>query len=777
MVKIQIFELLSALCVYSKDGYYLTLEALERYRLWQKMRFRMGLLVNEVRHSELAAYKTIIMALINAIIFANENIKDRVRVRNEFLDLNLQDTISSLRCEDDPDLLVQCDVFEEEYHADTEAVMESKTTEMNDINSVFTAVHEKFQGTPHDTMLLTVLQSLLDDGNAHSDRMLTHLEKMTQQSNAFDECDAAETATPISKDETKEMNDSAVQTELTLKDILIRSETPSAIEGCNATSVPQAPPLPPLAGVPNAPPPPQPPPAPPLPGTSNIPPPPPLPQAPGVPVPPPPPGVPLPPGVPAPPPPPGAPPAPGAPPPPPGAPMFGMPAATQNGPPPPKPIETPTPFKKMRTLTWNKIPVYAFKKESIWNQVLNMKDKIDLDYTKVEEMFSQKEIAAPKQHTDDSKAQNRTSTQVHEVTLFDPKKGMNLNIFLKQLRKPNDVVIKQIKEGDAKNLGIEKLKGLMKLLPLPDEIEMIRGYEGDTERLGQAEKFFHQLIQLPDFKLRIEMMLLIEDFNSQVGTIRPNIQVLTSLCTKLMDNESLRGFLRFVLHAGNFINKGSSAGGAIGIRVGSLNKLLMTKSNTAKMTLLHYLVDEAQKKNKDSLTFVGDLLEPLQQASRFSLDGIISEFTSLQSNVHRLKGSLEQAEEEVKTQFSGFISEAENDLTSIEGSIDQIKVLCTKLAVHYCENEKTFKVDEFIEAFKDFCEKVKSCEHELESWRVMAEQAEKRRTAQFGKSEKRKGHFGSSKLSADNKKPFENIVNDIRKGTVLRRLSSRKKDK
>jgi hypothetical protein len=62
--------------------------------------------------------------------------------------------------------------------------------------------------------------------------------------------------------------------------------------------------------------------------------------------------------------------------------------------------------------------------------------------------------------------------------------------------------------------------------------------------------------------------------------------------------------------------QGSSAGGAIGIRVGSLNKLLMTKSNTAKMTLLHYLVDEAQKKNKDSLTFVGDLLEPLQQASR-----------------------------------------------------------------------------------------------------------------------------------------------------------------
>lgn len=63
--------------------------------------------------------------------------------------------------------------------------------------------------------------------------------------------------------------------------------------------------------------------------------------------------------------------------------------------------------------------------------------------------------------------------------------------------------------------------------------------------------------------------------------------------------------------------QGSSSGGAIGFRISSLSKLLMTKSNTAKMTLLHYLIEEAQEKNKDALNFVEDLLEPLQKASRF----------------------------------------------------------------------------------------------------------------------------------------------------------------
>lgn len=33
MVKMQMFELLSALCVYSKDGFYLTMDALEQYKV------------------------------------------------------------------------------------------------------------------------------------------------------------------------------------------------------------------------------------------------------------------------------------------------------------------------------------------------------------------------------------------------------------------------------------------------------------------------------------------------------------------------------------------------------------------------------------------------------------------------------------------------------------------------------------------------------------------------------------------------------------------------
>ena len=48
-----------------------------------------------------------------------------------------------------------------------------------------------------------------------------------------------------------------------------------------------------------------------------------------------------------------------------------------------------------------------------------------------------------------------------------------MNIFLKQFRKTNDVIIEQIKQGDARALGVEKLKGLLKILPQQDEVRMI----------------------------------------------------------------------------------------------------------------------------------------------------------------------------------------------------------------------------------------------------------------------------------------------------------------
>lgn len=53
---------------------------------------------------------------------------------------------------------------------------------------------------------------------------------------------------------------------------------------------------------------------------------------------------------------------------------------------------------------------------------------------------------------------------------MDPKKSMNVNIFLKQFRKPTEVIIDLLRAGDPRAFGVEKLKGLSKVLPQTDEV-------------------------------------------------------------------------------------------------------------------------------------------------------------------------------------------------------------------------------------------------------------------------------------------------------------------
>ncbi|XP_063413228.1 inverted formin-2-like isoform X1 [Mytilus trossulus] len=782
MVKMQMFELLSALCVYSKEGFYLTLDAMEQYRIWRKLPYKFSLLIKELRAADLTAYRTTLMALVNSIVVSNEELHDRHRVRCDFVSLGILDILILLRQDVDPHLTVQCDVFEEELAADNEALedlREQSLVNIQDPKALFDAIDKKVSHTPLSYSLLSILYSLfqIDPHHSNSEATWTLVEKLTQQAISLDSSESHLKRGLSIK--TLRREDKEVQTDDDLPrmrmSVANRNKlSTEAIQAVSSAYSQATADLPtkeykgssaamPMASGPIAVPPPPPPPPPP--GG--------IPHPPcGIPPPPPPPGgIPPPPGgVPAPPPPPGM----GGPPPPPGAPGALKPPS-----PPPPAITTPDPHCKMKIFNWNKLPPASFKKTSVWADVLGMDDKVDVEYEKLEEWFSQKQTAPavllkPENNQAQSARKHSTSQM---ISLLDAKKSMNANIFLKQFRKPPDVIIQLIKEGDPRSVGVEKLKSLNKLLPSCDEVDTFTQFEGDKERLGDAEKFFMELIKLSEYELRIEAIILKGEFNSLIGSIRPNIQILNQVCRKLYDNHSIKSFFRYILHAGNFINKKNNCGNAIGFRISSLKKLVNTKSNVPRMTLLHHLVEETERKNKDTLGFVDDLLDLLQKAARFTLAQTVAEFNNLKKHVQNIKSKVDKVEdEEVKGQFSDFMAEAMNDLEDVEEGISRVKALSTKMAEHFCENERSFSLDEFLETFKEFTENIKTCQQELTTQKEQQETAEKRRKAQEEiYSKRRSGNFLHPSKSED-KKIVDSIVSEIKQGKVLRRLSLRKKE-
>lgn len=71
-----------------------------------------------------------------------------------------------------------------------------------------------------------------------------------------------------------------------------------------------------------------------------------------------------------------------------------------------------------------------------------------------------------------------------------------LNLFHWNCR-TNEEIIQLIKDGEHDDIGAEKLRGLLKILPEIDELDMLKAFDGEKQRLGNAEKFLMQLSQVP----------------------------------------------------------------------------------------------------------------------------------------------------------------------------------------------------------------------------------------------------------------------------------------
>lgn len=168
--------------------------------------------------------------------------------------------------------------------------------------------------------------------------------------------------------------------------------------------------------------------------------------------------------------------------------------------------EIPTPRSKMKTINWNKIPPNkVVGKNNIWAIVADSHQNspmADLNWDEMEGLFCQQATqGSPKlgRDTGNSDTLERRSRKDNEITLLDGKRSLNVNIFLKQFRSSNEEIIQLIKDGDHDDIGAEKLRGLLKILPEFDELDMLKNFDGDKARLGNAEKFLLQLLQVPKY--------------------------------------------------------------------------------------------------------------------------------------------------------------------------------------------------------------------------------------------------------------------------------------
>ncbi|KAJ8271837.1 hypothetical protein COCON_G00106960 [Conger conger] len=395
-------------------------------------------------------------------------------------------------------------------------------------------------------------------------------------------------------------------------------------------------------------------------------------------------------------------PAPPPPPPPPSAPPP--------PPPPPPGLGNPRKKRRVRSFFWKTIPEEKVRgKPNIWTMAVRQQ-QYQIDVRTVEELFGQQEVrTAP---PTGSRAPCGSLTRggsfketKEEISILDSKRGMNVGIFLKQFRKPNLSIIEDIRLGNSKPYGSGPLKELLKLLPESEEVRKLQAFKGNANKLTLVDSFMYLLIQVPSFDVRIEAMVLREEFSPSCSVMSHEIDVIRNATKELMTCEELHAVLHLVLQAGNIMNAGGYAGNAVGFKLSSLLSLADTKANKPGMNLLHFVALEAQKKDESLLKFPEKLLH-VQSAVRISVENIEVEFESLYVRTRALEEKI-QRDPELQVQLSQFLQGATRMLQDLKKRRLDLRKEGNSLIDFFCEDKDAFKLDDCFRIFQDFCLKFK----------------------------------------------------------------------
>ncbi|CAN1328336.1 Formin-like protein 13 [Linum perenne] len=409
----------------------------------------------------------------------------------------------------------------------------------------------------------------------------------------------------------------------------------------HSKSVPATPPPPPpppaghthSSSVPAPPPPPPPPlvgnthsnsvpapPPPPPPACSSAPPPP--PSCSSAPPPPPPPGS-------------SAPSAPAPPPPPPS--VNGNSRGRDSGP----RSNVPNNQKKLKPLHWLKLTRAV--QGSLWAETQKSGEASkapEIDISELESLFA---AAAPNQDRGGKSHTSAPRPKSDIVQLIDHRRAYNCEIMLSKVKVPLNELTGYVLTLEDSTLDIDQVENLIKFCPTKEEMELLKGYTGDKEKLGKCEQFFLELMKVPRVESKLKVFAFKMQFRLQVSDLRKSLNTVNSASEQIRNSTKLKRIMQTILSLGNALNQGTARGAAIGFRLDSLLKLTDTRARNNKMTLMHYLCKVLADKLPELLDFSKDMTS-LEPSSKVQLKFLAEEMQAISKGLEKVMQELSSSE-------------------------------------------------------------------------------------------------------------------------------------
>lgn len=246
-----------------------------------------------------------------------------------------------------------------------------------------------------------------------------------------------------------------------------------------------------------------------------------------------------------------------------------------------------TPKLKLKPLHWDKVRASS-DREMVWDQLKSSSFRLNEEM--IETLFV---VNTPNSNAKDSVRRPILPSPNHENRVLDPKKAQNIAISLRALNVTVEEVSDALAEGNAEALGAELLESLLKMAPSKEEERKLKEFKDDSPiKLGPAEKFLKALLDIPFAFRRINVMLYMANFESEVEYLKKSFDTLEAACEELRNSRMFLKLLEAVLKTGNRMNVGTNRGDAHAFKLDTLLKLVDVKGADGKTTLLHFVVQE-----------------------------------------------------------------------------------------------------------------------------------------------------------------------------------------
>ncbi|GFY81276.1 formin homology 1 [Actinidia rufa] len=372
---------------------------------------------------------------------------------------------------------------------------------------------------------------------------------------------------------------------------------------------------------------------------------------------------------------------------------------------------------KLKPLHWDKVRASS-DRAMVWDQLKS--SSFQLNEEMIETLFM---VNASNLAWKDNSRRLVPPMPNQENRVLDPKKSQNIAILLRALNVTVDEVCEALLEGSADTVGTELLESLLKMAPTKEEERKLKEFNDQSPfKLGPAEKFLKAVIDIPFAFQRVDAMLYIANFDSEVEYLKRSFETLKAACEELRKSRMFLKLLEAVLKTGNRMNVGTNRGDAHAVKLDTLLKLVDVKGTDGKTTLLHFVVQEISRAEgsrvagvntsptadtnqqsalqdeiefrKIGLQVVSGLsgeLTNVKKSAAMDSDVLSREVTKLALGITKIKDVLKLNEElalreKISQNFSGsmneFLKKAESEIVKIQAE-ESVALLLVKEITEY----------------------------------------------------------------------------------------------